>query len=49
VEFVVYERNQSLEGTLVAVRPLEEKSGDLRGMVGNSHQSRPICIGLSRR
>jgi hypothetical protein len=36
------ERDQSLEGTLVALRPLEEQSGDLRVVIANV-----VILGLS--
>jgi len=35
MELVVDERNQLLEGALVALSPFEEQSGDLRVGVGN--------------
>ena len=40
VQLPVDERNQSLEGTLVALPPLEQQPGDVRGMVGNA----PIVV-----
>ena len=36
VELPVDERNQSLEGGLVALSPFQKQSGDLRGVVSNS-------------
>lgn len=36
VELPMDERNQSLEGTLVALPPFEKQPGDLRGVVGNA-------------
>ena len=36
VEFPVDERNQSLEGTLVAPPPFEKEPGDFRGVRRNS-------------
>jgi hypothetical protein len=36
VEFPVDERNQSLEGTLVAPPPFEKEPGDSRGVLRNS-------------
>jgi hypothetical protein len=35
VEFPVYQRNQSLEGRLVALPPLEKEPGDSRGVFRN--------------
>ena len=34
-QFIVYERNQLVEGGLIAFPPCEEQSGDLVGIVGN--------------
>lgn len=36
MELGVYERNQSLQGILVALSPLEKQSGDLGGMLRNT-------------
>jgi len=36
VEFVVHERNQSLEGTLVAPSPFDEEPGDSGGVHRNA-------------
>ena len=36
VQFMVYERNQPLEGTLVAPPPFEKEPGDPRGVLRNA-------------
>jgi len=42
MELPVYERDQPLEGGLVALPPFLEQSGDLGGMAGNAIQFRPF-------
>ena len=44
VQLAMDERNQALEGTLVALPPLEQQPGDVRGMVSNA----PILAALAR-
>jgi len=44
MELVVDERDQLLEGALVALSPFEEQSGDLRVVVGNPRILEPFSL-----